>query len=141
MMILVKKLTEDSQIPTKAHQDDAGFDIYSNQNAILNSRERRLISTGISMAIPSGYYGRIAPRSGLAVKNGIDVLAGVVDSGFRNEIKVVLINLGDAPFGINKGDRIAQIIIEKADKFDMVESNDLDLDTDRSMGGFGSTGK
>ena len=140
--VSVKKLDVDAHIPTKAHKDDAGWDLYSNQNAIIYPGEKAIIKTGIALAIPRGYYGRIAPRSGLAVKNGINVLAGVVDAGYRNEIGVVLINHHtDNQFAIAKGDRIAQIIFERVDPFELEEILEFFDNTHRGMGGFGSSGK
>ena len=141
-IVSVKKLDVDAHAPTKAHKDDAGWDLYSNQNAIVYPGEKTVIKTGIALAIPRGYYGRIAPRSGLAVKNGIDVLAGVVDAGYRNEIGVVLINHHtDNQFAITKGDRIAQIIFERVDPFNLEEVLEFFDNTYRGMGGFGSSGK
>lgn len=140
--VSVKKLDLDAHIPTKAHKDDAGWDLYSNENAVIYPSEKAIIKTGIALAIPRGYYGRIAPRSGLAVKNGINVLAGVVDAGYRNEIGVVLINHHiDNQFPIAKGDRIAQIIFERVDPFEIEEVLEFFDNTHRGMGGFGSTGK
>lgn len=140
--VSVKKLDLDAHIPTKAHKDDAGWDLYSNENAVIYPSEKVIIKTGIALAIPRGYYGRIAPRSGLAVKNGINVLAGVVDAGYRNEIGVVLINHHiDNQFPIAKGDRIAQIIFERVDPFEIEEVLEFFDNTHRGMGGFGSTGK
>ena len=140
--VSVKKLDVDAHIPTKAHDDDAGWDLYSNENTVIYPGEKAVIKTGIVLAIPRGYYGRIAPRSGLAVKNGIDVLAGVVDAGYRNEIGVVLINHHtDNQFAITKGDRIAQIIFERVDPFNLEEVLEFFNNTHRGMGGFGSSGK
>ncbi|REK60413.1 MAG: dUTP diphosphatase [Bacteroidetes bacterium] len=140
--VSVKKLDVDAHIPTKAHDDDAGWDLYSNENTVIYPGEKAVIKTGIVLAIPRGYYGRIAPRSGLAVKNGIDVLAGVVDAGYRNEIGVVLINHHiDNQFAITKGDRIAQVIFERVDPFELEEVLEFFNNTDRGMGGFGSSGK
>lgn len=139
-IVSVKKLTETAQLPTKAHEDDAGFDLYSDADVVVYPETRRLISTGIAVAIPRGYYGRVAPRSGLALKNGIDVLAGVVDAGYRNEVGVILINFDDKPFEIKKGDRIAQLIIEKVDPFKIEEVKEFFTNTHRGMGGFGSSG-
>jgi dUTP pyrophosphatase len=102
--------------------------------------ERRGVHTGLSVAIPDGCYGRIAPRSGLALRHGIDTLAGVVDSDYRGEIVCILINLGDTPFEIAPGDRIAQLIIEKYDRLEPEWADHLDL-TARNAGGFGSTGR
>ena len=140
--VSVKKLDVDAHIPTKAHDDDAGWDLYSNENTVIYPGEKAVIKTGIVLAIPRGYYGRIAPRSGLAVKNGIDVLAGVVDAGYRNEIGVVLINHHiDNQFAITKGDRIAQVIFERVDPFELDEVLEFFNNTHRGMGGFGSSGK
>ena len=139
-MIKVKKLNELAKIPTRANKTDAGADLYSVDDISIGSHERVLVHTGISLEIPENHYGRIAPRSGLALKNGIDVLAGVIDSSYRGEIGVILYNTGDVPFEINKGDRIAQLIIEAYYSFDFIEVNDLDK-TERGSGGFGSTGK
>jgi dUTP pyrophosphatase len=101
------------------------------------------VNTGIQIAIPEGYYGRIAPRSGLAVKHGIDVLAGVVDSGYRGEVGVVLQNLGLMDFEYREGDRIAQLIIEKCHdvEWEEVESEEDLVSSERGEGGFGSTGE
>lgn len=101
---------------------------------------RALISTGVKMSIPQGYYGRVAPRSGLAWKNGLDVMAGVIDSDFRGEVGVVLINLGSKPFNVSHGDRIAQIIFEKISSPNLEEvSGELPVSI-RGAGGYGSTG-
>lgn len=139
--VSVKKLDVDAHIPTKAHKDDAGWDLYANENAVIYPDDTMLIKTGIALAIPRGYYGRIAPRSGLAVKKGIDVLAGVVDAGYRNEIGVVLINHHRVQFDVAKGDRIAQIIFERVDPFELEEVLEFFDNTHRGMGGFGSSGK
>lgn len=153
-----KKLHPDAIAPKSAKLGDAGYDLFSTERIIINPLERKLVSTGIAVEIPEGFYGRIAPRSGLAIKNGIDVLAGVIDSGYRNEIKVVLINfavigefLNDKDplayyfnsqnaFIINPGDRIAQLIIEPYEQVIFAEVGELSS-SDRNLGGFGSTGK
>jgi dUTP pyrophosphatase len=101
--------------------------------------KRKVVKTGISIAIPPGYYGRVAPRSGLAVKKGIDVLAGVIDGGYRGEIGVVLQNLSNEDYPFKKGDRVAQLILEQCNTIDWVELDEL-KDSARSDGGFGSTG-
>ena len=142
--IKVKKLTESAQIPTRANESDAGWDIYSDEDVIINPNTQRLISTGISVEIPHGTVGLIWPRSSLAVKNGVDVFAGVVDSGYRGEVKVCLFNAGSVwstpRVNIAKGDRIAQILFQPIPQFSLVESTEL-TDTNRGSGGFGSTGK
>ncbi len=153
MEIKYVKLSDFAICPSKNTNEDAGYDLYSTEMCSLNPVERRLVSTGISIEIPEGYYGRIAPRSGLAVKKGIDVMAGVIDSGYRGEIKVLLVNISrDNPQGvyenffgsfgkvhIKQGDRIAQIIIEKCYSPKWTEVEELS-NSDRDEGGFGSSG-
>lgn len=140
MSIKLKKTTPSAIAPKRSNPTDAGADLHSTEECLIPSMERRTISTGIAIEIPEGFYGRVAPRSGLAAKNGIDVFAGVVDSSYRGEIKVILFNSGKEDFQIRPGDRIAQIIIEKHYNFDFVESQELS-DTKRGSEGFGSTGK
>jgi dUTP pyrophosphatase len=136
----IKLLKEDAKVPFRAHPTDAGADLFSNEDCSISSGERKIVSTGISIEIPEGYYGRIAPRSGLAAKNGIDVLAGVIDSSYRGEIKVVLLNTDkNNDFAIKKNDKIAQLIIEKHYNFEFEVVNSLE-ETSRGTGGFGSTG-
>ena len=139
MKIKIKKINTDGRVPTRAKSSDAGYDLYSTVDMPITPTARQLVPTGIAIEIPEGYYGRIAPRSGLAVRAGIDILAGVVDSGYRNEIKVVMINLGEGLVSVNKGDRIAQLIIEKCHDVEWEEVNELS-DSDRGEGGFGSSG-
>lgn len=139
-MIRIKKLHPNAKIPQRANATDAGADLHSIENITIPPRSRAIVQTGISIHIPDGYYGRIAPRSGLAVKNGIDVLAGVVDSGYRGPVGVVLYNTDEnKEFHVNEGDRIAQIIFEQHWNFSFKEVDDLS-DTDRSDRGFGSSG-
>lgn len=139
-MIKVKLLDNNAKVPTRAHATDAGADISSTEDVWIFANERKVVSTGISLEIPEGYYGRVAPRSGLAVKKGIDVLAGVIDSSYRGEIKVVLLNTDkNEDFEIKKGDKIAQIIIEKHYNFDFEVVKNLE-ETERGEKGFGSSG-
>ena len=144
-MIQCVLLRENSKLPEKGSLEAAGFDLSycpNNDNMeeiILSPRKRIMLPTGISMAIPSGYYGRIAPRSGMALKNGIDVLAGVIDADWRGEIQVILYNTSDTDFKILPGNRIAQIIIEKVDPFELVVVDSLSS-TQRDGKGFGSSG-
>jgi dUTP pyrophosphatase len=126
---------------TRANPTDAGMDLAASEDKSIPPLSRAIISTGISIEIPAGYYGRIAPRSGLALKYGIDVLAGVVDSSYRGEIKVILYNTDkEEIFSVRQGDKIAQMIIEKHYNFDLLETEDLSS-TERGSGGFGSTGR
>jgi len=147
MELRVKKLREDAIVPTRSNQTDAGWDLYSTERLVMPFRKPVLVSTGIALAIPEGYVGLIWPRSGLAVKHGVDIYAGVIDSGYRGEIKVCLWsdsinpNWGCAKsFEIMPGDRIAQIIFQRVEPFELIETQQLD-DTDRGAGGFGSSGK
>ena len=127
-------------IPQYAHAGDAGADITASEKIAIPPRERILVSTGVRLEIPEGYVGLIWPRSGLAVKKGIDCGAGVIDSHYRGEVKVLLFNHSDNEFQIEPGDRIAQILIQKVERveFHLVEQLN---ETARSDAGFGSTGK
>jgi len=159
--IYFRKVRSNAVTPTKAHEWDAGYDLYACESVSVGPMERKLIPVGIEIEIPTGCYGRIAPRSGLAVRAGIDVLAGVVDCGYRDEVKVVLQNLNlpeflfknpndrkghtsTALFGdknrydIAAGDRIAQIIIEKC-YYPSWKEQEV-LTEHKRKGGFGSTG-
>lgn len=140
MKVRIKLLSENGTIPTKGTSSSAGYDLYSSENSEIDPLKRALIKTNISIAIPDGYYGRIAPRSGLAYKNGIDVMAGVIDSDYRGDVGVILYNTGADVFQIKKGDRIAQLIIEKCHTVDWLETEDLS-ETERGEGGYGHTGK
>jgi dUTP pyrophosphatase len=135
------KLNPLAKAPSRANTDDAGADLYSIEDVAIFPLTRKLVRTGLSLSIPEGVYGRIAPRSGLAFKNGIDVLAGVIDPGYRGEIGVVLYNTDqNNMFKISCGDRIAQIIFETYHSVIFQEANSLG-ETSRSTGGFGSSGK
>lgn len=143
MKVKVKKLYEDSQVPTYAKPGDAGADLYLyDDQVILWKGVRRLVSTGISVEIPEGYVGFVQPRSGLAHKHGITVVntPGTIDSGYRGELKVNLINLGEQCFTMVKGDRIAQLVIQPVISADFEVTNELS-ETKRSNGGHGSSGR
>lgn len=135
-----KKLDPEAKSPYRAYPTDAGWDLSSSEDCAVPARGSRLISTGISFEIPVGYYGRVAPRSGLSVKEGIDVGAGVVDATYRGEVKVLLRNTKDTDFIVNKGDRIAQIIFTQILTTELKEVTELS-DTDRGDSGFGSSGQ
>lgn len=128
-----------AKVPTKGSQLAAGYDLYSSEDTVIVARGRGVVQTGISIALPEGTYGRVAPRSGLAVKNGIDTGAGVVDADYRGLLGVVLFNNSDEDFHVKTGDRIAQLVVEKIWTGDIVVADSLD-DTERAEGGFGSTG-
>lgn len=139
-MIKVKRLTETAQLPTRNNPTDAGLDLYSDRDYGIYADGIATVGTGIAISIPDGYVARIAPRSGLAVKNGIDTLAGVIDSSYRGEVKVVLVNHGQYDFVISEGDKIAQLLIQPVELWMPVEVDSLD-DTERGANGFGSSGK
>jgi dUTP pyrophosphatase len=141
----VKKLSDKAVIPSKGSVGAAGYDLYTTESYELKPGERKAFKTDIALAIPDGFYGRVAPRSGLAVKHGIDVLAGVIDSDYRGEILVALINLGEKPVQLpivkdGKETAIAQIIFERCGTITggFVEVDDLTA-TQRGSGGFGSS--
>ena len=138
----IKLLTATAKLPTKENAFDAGLDLFCDEleKIKLLPGERRLFSTGISMAIPDGYVGLIWPRSGHAVKAGIDTMAGVIDATYRGHVKVLLVNHSDDVQVFEPGERIAQIIIQKSPNFMCVKVDDLN-DTARGSGGFGSTGR
>ena len=144
MSVVIKfvKLNEDSVSPLYANEWDAGADLSSTEDVVIGPGERVLVSTGLSMAIPSGYVGLIHPRSGMAYNKGVTVLnaPGTIDSGYRGEIKVLLFNSDKFSKEIKKGDRIAQLVIQQVEKAQFVMDQYLD-DTDRSFNGFGSTGE
>ena len=139
MFLGVKKLTYDSIIPTRGSNDSVGYDLYSNMDCVIRSSGRGLVSTGITIVLPPGVYGRVAPRSGLAVKHGIQVGAGVIDPDYTGEIKVVLFNHGDKDFEVKTGDRVAQLVLERCETPPIEEINIVE-DTIRGSSGFGSTG-
>ena len=134
-----KSLHPDSLLPTRGSLSAAGLDLYSIEDVQLAPNERRLVRTGLAVAIPDGHYGRIAPRSGLATKNGIDVLAGVIDSDYRGEIKCLLHNAGEEVVELPAQTKVCQLIIEKIITPTAQWTDDLP-DTNRGAGGFGSTG-
>jgi len=140
----VKRLTEDAKLPTKAYVGDAGFDLYTVQDIEeaddYSGGGRAIFSTGVAIEIPEGYVGIIKDRSGLAAKQGITVLAGVIDSGYRGEIKVVLFNSSPGLFkSIKKGDKIAQLVILPLPAFEVNEVEELS-EAERGIKGFGSSG-
>lgn len=130
----------DAKVPTRADDGCAGYDLSSVENLIILPNTHRMVETGISLQFPKDCYGRIAPRSGLAAKHAVDVLAGVVDSSFRGTLKVILMNNGPNEFIVKSGDRIAQLIFEKIytpAELEVVTTLD---DSTRGEKGFGSTG-
>ncbi len=142
MVLKIKKLNSKAVIPSYQTEEAAGFDLHSIENTVINPGERKLIGTGLAFEIERGYEVQIRPRSGLAFKHGITVLnsPGTIDSDYRGEIKVLLINLGSEPFEIKCGERIAQAVVAPVIQAEIVEVENLS-DTERGSGGFGSTGK
>lgn len=133
-----KRLDPKALLPTRGSPSAAGLDLYSIEAISLKPKERRLIPTGLAVAIPEGCYGRLAPRSGLATQKGIDVLAGVIDADYRGEIGCLLYNAGEETIDLPAQTRICQLIIEKIITPDAVWVDSL-ADTSRGSGGFGST--
>ncbi|XP_058815481.1 deoxyuridine 5'-triphosphate nucleotidohydrolase [Topomyia yanbarensis] len=133
------KLTDQAYAPTKGSEKAAGFDLKSAYEYTVPARGKQLVMTDIQVQVPEGCYGRVAPRSGLAVKNFIDVGAGVVDEDYRGNLGVVLFNHSDVEFKVARGDRIAQFICERIFYPELEEVGSL-TETERGSGGFGSTG-
>lgn len=138
--VLIQK-EKDTKMPGYAYKGDAGADLYAAEEYVLRPMQRALISTGVRISIPEGYEAQIRPRSGLAINHGISMVnaPGTIDSTFRGELKVILINFGDQDFNVKKGDRIAQMILNKVEKFEFEEVSVLD-ETERNENGYGSTG-
>lgn len=135
----VKFLSENATMPIRGSAESAGFDLSSAVDTVIHAGKRGVVSTDLAIACPLGTYGRVAPRSGLAVKKFIDVGAGVIDSDYRGNVGVVLFNFGEEDFVVNKGDRVAQLILERISMIPASKVAELD-DTIRGKGGFGSTG-
>ena len=135
----VKKLSKNGIIPKRGSKLAAGYDLSSAYNYTIPKRGKKLCKTDIAMVIPSGYYGRVAPRSGLTHKHGLDVGAGVIDADYRGNVGVILFNHTDKDFKVNAGDRIAQLILEKIVTPEITEVDELPK-TDRMDKGFGSSG-
>lgn len=140
MELKVKKLHPDAKIPTYAHHNDAGFDLYAMESVTIPVGVRVLVGTGIAVEIPDGYVGLIWDKSGLSNNHGLKTLGGVMDAGYRGEIKVGLMNLSDEDYTITTGHKVAQMLIQKVEHAEIKEVAEL-TDTARGHGGFGSTGK
>ncbi len=139
MTIKIKKLSSSATIPKYIREGDAAMDLYSNESKILKPNTRTIVFTGIAMAIPMGYVGLIWDRSGMAIKQGIKSMGGVIDENYRGEIGVILHNLSTEPFSIEPGMRIAQMLIQKVHQKELIEVEELD-DSVRGENAFGSTG-
>lgn len=142
VVLPIKRLDPTVELPTYAYVGDAGLDLRANESVDLAPHERRLISTGLAIAIPDGYAGFVQPRSGLALREGLSMAntPGLVDAHYRGELKVCAVNLDDLnPIHIERGERIAQLVIQRVPVVTLQEVDELDK-TDRGEGGFGSSG-
>jgi dUTP pyrophosphatase len=139
MVLRVQRLSPFAVLPCRGSPGAAGYDLSASRGGCIEAKERRLLAIDLALAIPEGHYGRIAPRSGLAAKKGIDVGAGVIDSDYRGPVHVLLLNNGNEDFHFTRGDRIAQLILERIATPPVAEVESLDS-TERGAGGFGSTG-
>lgn len=137
----VKRLDPDVPLPSYAHPGDAGLDLAAAEAVTFEPGQRGAVGTGLAVAVPPGWVGLVHPRSGLALHSGLTVVnaPGTIDAGYRGEVKVLLVNLGDAPVVVERGERIAQLLLQRVGQATVVEVDDLD-DTERGAGGFGSTG-
>lgn len=142
VVVPVKRIDPTVELPSYAYEGDAGLDLRSNEDVVLAPLERRLVGTGLAVAIPEGYAGFVQPRSGMALRRGLSMAntPGLIDSHYRGELKVCAVNLDpEAPISIERGERIAQLVIQRVPAVSLVEVEDLD-ETDRGTGGFGSSG-
>jgi dUTP pyrophosphatase len=143
MSLRVRRLDPDAKLPTRAHDGDAGLDLYALDGATLGPGERISLGTGIAVEIPPGRAGLVLPRSGLAARHGIALVnaPGLIDSGYRGEVRVLLLNTDrDQPCEIRRGDRIAQLVLVAVEALDLVVVDELEL-SERGGGGFGSSGR
>ena len=139
-LLHVHRLTDTAKLPYKKHDDDAGFDLSSDENFTIKPWDKYLVSSGICFTVPRGTYGQIAPRSGMSMK-GVFVNAGVIDRNYTGEVKILLFNMTSEPLTFKQGDRVAQLIVKKIENPKVMDTDDGLEDTDRGSGGFGSTGQ
>ncbi len=137
MILKVKKLDPEAVLPTYTHSFDAGIDFHGIETVTLEPGEVGKVRSGLALEIPDGYVGLCWDRSGIATKNKIKVIGGVIDSGFRGELKLCVINLGSEPFTFEKGDSVCQILIQKVEHVEIAETLELS-DSERGDKGFGS---
>ena len=141
--MLVQRLDRDLPLPAYAREDDAGLDLYAREGVTLAPGARAAVGTGVAMALPDGYAGFVLPRSGLALRHGLSLVntPGLIDAGYRGEIRVILINHDPAtPVTLSRGDRIAQLVVQRVERVDVVEVETLP-ESQRGASGFGSTGR
>ena len=141
-VVLVRRLDPGLPLPGRAHPGDAGVDLYAAEAVALAPGERATVGTGVAVAVPEGYAGLVAPRSGLAQRHGLSIVnaPGVVDAGYRGEIQVILINHGAGPVSLSRGERIAQLLVVPVSARELLEVDELPP-SERGAGGFGSTGR
>ena len=141
LRVQVQQLDAALPLPAYAHEHDAGLDLYAAQAITLAPGARALVPTGIALAIPPGFAGLVLPRSGLALRHGVTVLntPGLIDAGYRGEIKALLVNLGAEPVTLNRGDRIAQLVVQRVEHVTLTPVREL-APSGRGAGGFGRTG-
>lgn len=142
MDLRIRRIDPGLPLPSYAHDGDAGLDLFAAEARTLQPFERALVPTGIAVAIPEGYAGFIQPRSGLAISRGLALVnsPGLIDSHYRGEVKLVVINLDPVePIVVSRGDKIAQLVVQRVERAQLLETDDLD-ETARGEGGFGSTG-
>jgi dUTP pyrophosphatase len=141
IQVLIQRLDESLPIPAKERPGDAGIDIFTREDVHIGVGERRMIPTGIAIALPDGFVALISPRSGLAMKQGFTLVnsPGIIDAGYRGEISVIGLNTGSDVITFSRGDRIAQMVVVELPPVSLIEVGSLP-DSDRSSGGFGSTG-
>ena len=142
LRVLVRRLDPGLPMPARAREDDAGLDLYAAEAVTIEPGGRALVPTGIALAIPPGYAGFVLPRSGLALRHGVTLLntPGLIDSGYRGEIKVLLVNHDRSVVTVARGDRIAQLVIQRVEPTELIEVEELPP-SERGAGGFGSTGQ
>lgn len=139
LKIKIQKINPEIKIPGYAHTGDAGMDLYSAEYAVIKPGERKVVATGMKMEIPFGYVGLIWDKSGLASKNGLKIMGGVIDATYRGEVGVVIVNLGDQEYRVEKNTKIAQMLIQRVESAEIEEVKNLE-NTLRGDGGFGSSG-
>lgn len=141
MEMKVKRLYADAMVPAYAHPGDAGLDLFAYADLVLEPGASAVVKTGVAIALPPGTEGQVRPRSGLAAKHQISVLntPGTIDEGYRGEVGVILVNFGKAAFHVEKGMKIAQLVVKPVLRVDVRDVENLD-ETSRGAGGFGSTG-
>ncbi|KAI9492708.1 dUTPase-like protein [Zychaea mexicana] len=138
--LLVKRLSENAKVPTRGSALAAGYDLYSAADTVIPAQGKVIVPTDLSIAVPEGCYGRVAPRSGLAAKHFLDTGAGVIDADYRGPVGVVMFNFSKVDYKVKQGDRVAQLVLERIYTPEVEEVEDLDQ-TVRGAGGFGSTGQ